>query len=97
METGLSCSARYSHAAGSNDEPFYPVSTPEDRQRYHRYAARAAEEVNVFFGGRLGSYKYLDMHQAIGAALKLWQTQLAPLFTGRASVSRAEKQQLLEA
>ncbi|HEY6434398.1 MAG TPA: UDP-galactopyranose mutase [Acetobacteraceae bacterium] len=87
----------YSHAAGSDDEPFYPVGTPEDRQRYHRYAARAAKEVNVFFGGRLGSYKYLDMHQAIGAALKLWQTQLAPLFAGRASVSGTEKQQLLDA
>jgi UDP-galactopyranose mutase len=87
----------YSRAAASDDEPYYPVGTSADRQRYHRYAARAAEESNVFFGGRLGSYKYLDMHQAIGAALKLWRTQLAPLFAGGIRVSGMEKQQLLEA
>ena len=29
----------------------------------------AAEETNVLFGGRLGSYQYLDMHMAIASAL----------------------------
>jgi UDP-galactopyranose mutase len=32
------------------------------------YHAMTASHPNVVFGGRLGSYKYIDMHQAIGAA-----------------------------
>jgi UDP-galactopyranose mutase len=30
------------------------------------------------FGGRLGTYRYLDMHQAIGAALKTFRNQVLP-------------------
>ncbi|MDH2384930.1 hypothetical protein [Bradyrhizobium sp. CER78] len=36
---------------------------------------------SVIFGGRLGSYKYLDMHQAIGAALKTFEHEVEPFFT----------------
>jgi len=75
----------YSRSAQTADEPYYPVGTASDRQMYHRYAARAAAEPGVFFAGRLGSYKYLDMHQAIGAALKLWRTQVDPLLARRAT------------
>ncbi len=39
----------------------------------------------VIFGGRLGTYRYLDMHQAIGAALNVFEQQLLPHFReGRA-------------
>ena len=34
-----------------------------------------------FFGGRLGTYRYLDMHQAIGAALSAWDQQIGPRLT----------------
>jgi UDP-galactopyranose mutase len=34
----------------------------------------------VFFGGRLGTYQYLDMHMAIGSALSMYETRLRPLF-----------------
>ena len=33
----------------------------------------AEAEANVIFAGRLGTYRYLDMHQAIGAALHLYE------------------------
>lgn len=33
-------------------------------------------EPNVIFGGRLGTYRYLDMHQAIGAALKIFDNKI---------------------
>ena len=36
------------------------------------------QESNVIFGGRLGSYRYLDMHQAIGAALKVFSRDIGP-------------------
>jgi len=62
----------YSRAAGANDEPYYPINTARDDAVYARYKERAKMEQGVMFGGRLGTYRYLDMHQAIGAALKAY-------------------------
>jgi len=64
----------YSRFAERNDEPYYPINTPRDKEIYARYKRLAEAERNVIFGGRLGTYRYLDMHQAIGAALKLAET-----------------------
>ena len=69
----------FSRFATAEDEPYYPVNTPMDKSTYDRYAARAAQERRVIFGGRLGTYRYLDMHQAIGAALKAFDRELVPL------------------
>ncbi len=63
----------YPRFAGTSDEPFYPIDTPSDRVRYQRYKARAEAEPGVLFGGRLGTYAYLDMHQAIAMALRDWR------------------------
>lgn len=50
--------------------PCYPVLTPANRARFERYQALAESlEGRVHFGGRLGAYRYYDMHQVIGAAL----------------------------
>ncbi|MEQ4500936.1 MAG: UDP-galactopyranose mutase, partial [Nocardioides kribbensis] len=38
-------------------------------------------EPMVLFGGRLGTYKYLDMHMAIGSALSMVDNKLAPHFS----------------
>ncbi len=70
----------YSRFATRGDEPYYPIGTPADKAKYLRYKARAGQERDVHFGGRLGTYRYLDMHQAIGAALKAFETSLAPQF-----------------
>jgi UDP-galactopyranose mutase len=64
----------------SGDEPYYPVGMPEDRAIYLRYSRRAAVEPGVIFGGRLGTYRYIDMHQAIAGALKLHERRIAPHF-----------------
>ncbi len=61
----------YSREATLADEPYYPVNTPEDRDRLLKYRALAKAEPNVYFGGRLGTYQYLDMHMAISSALGL--------------------------
>ena len=68
----------YSRFARPSDEPYYPINTPADRDTYDRYAALAAAEPNTVFGGRLGTYRYLDMHQAIGAALKAFDRDVLP-------------------
>jgi UDP-galactopyranose mutase len=72
----------YSRFATRADEPFYPVDTSADRLRFERYKARAAATPNVIFGGRLGTYRYLDMHQAIGSALRDFDRQISPLLRG---------------
>jgi len=64
----------YSRFAGPADEPYYPVNTPADRERLAGYRQLAAAEPGVLFGGRLGSYQYLDMHMAIAFALHLADT-----------------------
>jgi len=71
----------YSRSAGPGDEPYYPINTPEDRRKLLAYRELAAQEADVLFGGRLGTYKYLDMHMAIGSALSLVDNRLAPYFT----------------
>ena len=51
-------------------EPYYPVNNEKNNLLYEKYAALAAEEKNVVFGGRLGQYKYYDMDKVIEAALE---------------------------
>ncbi|UUA87108.1 UDP-galactopyranose mutase [Corynebacterium pseudogenitalium] len=73
----------YSRFATDDDEVYYPINTPEDRAKLLKYRELAAEESRkngVLFGGRLGTYQYLDMHMAIGAALSLFDNHLRPHF-----------------
>ena len=67
----------FSRFATREDEPYYPVNTPDDRAGVLAYRELAKGEKDVHFGGRLGTYQYLDMHMAIGSALSLWNNQLA--------------------
>lgn len=81
----------YSRFAGEDDEVYYPINTPEDRQKleaYRRLAAAESEENKVLFGGRLGTYQYLDMHMAIGAALSLFDNHLRPFFEAGEPISQ---------
>ncbi|WP_194957345.1 UDP-galactopyranose mutase [Actinokineospora alba] len=74
----------YSRFAESGDEPYYPINTPEDREKLARYrdlAKAEAAEKNLIFGGRLGTYQYLDMHMAIGSALSVFDNKVAPHLT----------------
>ena len=67
----------YSRFATRDDEPYYPVNTPRDRERLGAYRERMKSEAGVYFGGRLGTYQYLDMHMAIASALSMWNNKLA--------------------
>ena len=77
----------YSRFAEEGDEPYYPVNTPEDREKLLAYRELAAGEQGVVFGGRLGTYKYLDMHMAIGSALSVFDNKIAPHFRDGAALS----------
>jgi UDP-galactopyranose mutase len=78
----------FSRFAGRGDEPYYPINTAADRERLLAYREMAGREPGVLFGGRLGTYKYLDMHMAIGSALTMYDNRLRPFFTGREPLSR---------
>ncbi|WP_027942465.1 UDP-galactopyranose mutase [Amycolatopsis taiwanensis] len=74
----------FSRFAKEDDEPYYPINTPDNREKLERYrelAKQEAAERNVLFGGRLGTYKYLDMHMAIGSALSVFDNKIAPHLT----------------
>lgn len=71
----------YSRYATLKDEPYYPIDTARDKQMYLDYRRLAEHEPDVIFGGRLGTYRYLDMHQAIGAALKTFERDIVPRFS----------------
>ena len=71
----------YSRFANRDDEPYYPINTDADRDGLLKYRDQAKAEPNVLFGGRLGTYKYLDMHMAIGSALSMFDNKIKPHFT----------------
>ena len=77
----------YSRAADVDDEPYYPINTAEDREKLLRYRDLAKKEPMVLFGGRLGTYKYLDMHMAIGSALSMFENKLKPHFADGAPLT----------
>lgn len=73
----------YSQAWNGTDSPAYPINTAEDRRVLEAYADLAQKEQNVIFGGRLGTYRYFDMHQVIGSALVCFDNTIRPYFEGR--------------
>lgn len=64
-------SKEFSKETGPQDEPFYPKRLAADRTMLDRYLAEAANLERHSFLGRLATYRYMDMHHAIGDALDL--------------------------
>ena len=69
----------YSRFAERGDEPYYPINTEADKALYARYEELAKAEPKTVFGGRLGTYKYYDMHNVIDTALTAYEEQVEPL------------------
>ena len=83
----------FSRFAESGDEPYYPINTPEDRTKLARYRELAKSETatrKVLFGGRLGTYQYLDMHMAIASALTMYENTVAPHLADGAPLAESE-------
>ncbi len=51
-------------------ESYYPVNDDKNQELYDKYANLAGKESNVYFGGRMGSYKYLNMDETVELALE---------------------------
>ncbi len=58
------------------DEPYYPMNDEKNNMIYQKYQELAHKEDKVIFGGRLGMYKYFDMHHIIAEALKCVEENL---------------------
>lgn len=80
----------FSRFAEDADEPYYPINTSDDRTKvaaYRELAKNEAVENSVLFGGRLGTYQYLDMHMAIASALTMFDNTVAPHFESGAPIA----------
>jgi UDP-galactopyranose mutase len=73
----------YSRTCEPGDTPYYPVRLVKEKELLARYVERACAERRVTFVGRLGTYRYLDMHVAIGEALEVAEEYLTIQHNGR--------------
>jgi len=60
----------YPQADGAGREPYYPIPAPDTKTLYKKYADKAASEKNITFVGRLATYRYYNMDQVVGMALR---------------------------
>jgi len=56
---------------GIGKEAYYPVNDNKNQIIYNKYYSLAKKEDNIIFGGRMGSYKYLNMDETIELSLEL--------------------------
>ena len=54
-------------------EPYYPVLNEKNKKLYEKYKKLAEQEENIHFLGRLASYKYFNMDQAIKNSLEYFR------------------------
>jgi len=64
----------YPHKMQRGLEPFYPVNTEQNNKIFEKYNQLGKTEKNIFFGGRLGAYKYINMDETVENALSLFRT-----------------------
>ncbi len=57
----------------ADGDPYYPVPRPENTETYKRYKELADAVPDVFFVGRLATYKYYNMDQVVAQALSLFR------------------------
>jgi UDP-galactopyranose mutase len=73
----------------SDGDPFYPIPRPENAALFGKYDALARRQKNVWFVGRLANYRYYNMDQVVGQALKTFSVIDAALGKAKAGCSSA--------
>jgi UDP-galactopyranose mutase len=87
QHTGTSIVREYPQSEG---DPYYPIPRPENEFLLKKYQALAAKESKVTFVGRLGQYRYYNMDQCVGAALKT-ADEIAKVMVPQAALKGAVK------
>lgn len=60
-------------------EQYYPIPTPANRELHKKYVDLAEQEApEVIFAGRLGSYLYIEMGQAVAHAMSVFEQKILP-------------------
>jgi UDP-galactopyranose mutase len=54
----------------ADGDPYYPIPRPANEAIFKRYETLAGQHTDVTFVGRLAQYRYYNMDQCVGAALK---------------------------
>lgn len=66
----------YPAAWEKGGEPYYPMNDKKNNALYEKYKQLAEKEEDVIFGGRLGMYRYYDMHQVVAEALRCVRAEI---------------------
>lgn len=69
-QKGTIITREYPSAWRKGDEPFYSVNDEKNAKLYAKYNELAKREKKVFFKGRLGEYRYYDMHVVVEKAIE---------------------------
>jgi UDP-galactopyranose mutase len=81
-------------------DPYYPVPRPENAERYKRYEALARDTPDVWFVGRLATYRYYNMDQVVGQALATFrriQAEIPTEAVAHTALNEANRTPFLEA
>ncbi len=70
-------------------DPYYPIPRPENAELYKKYEALALATPDVWFVGRLATYRYYNMDQVTGQALATFRRIQDALPTGDAALKVA--------
>jgi UDP-galactopyranose mutase len=73
----------YSKETLGNDIPFYPKRLTADMELLNQYRMDALNEEAVSFIGRLGTYRYMDMHHVIEEAIHFSNVVVNAVATGK--------------
>jgi len=76
-QTGTIISREYPANYNETKEPYYPINDEDNNLIYQKYLALTKRTPNVIFGGRLGEYRYYDMHHVIRRALDMSKEELS--------------------
>jgi UDP-galactopyranose mutase len=77
----------YEYPSAEGD-PYYPVPKPENQELYKKYERLALATPNVWFVGRLATYRYYNMDQIVGQGLATFRriNESLPSGAGRSSL-----------
>ncbi|PTM97173.1 UDP-galactopyranose mutase [Mycoplana dimorpha] len=63
-------------------DPYYPVPNAENQERFKKYECLAMNTPDVWFVGRLATYRYYNMDQVVGQALSTFRRICNTVETG---------------
>lgn len=66
----------YPDSWDTTKEPYYPINDEKNNILFEKYKEMSKKDHNIIFGGRLGQYKYFDMHKVIESALNCVKEEL---------------------